>query len=150
MLSARDDPTTSDPLAKLADHGVKRHDVLIVGAGVAGLRAALAAHARGVDVAIVSKLHPVRSASHAANTGVLEGSDPQITLRRLLEAGDGLADRGSAERLARGVASALRDVALAGGITQGPLVGQRALQGLYGLVVRAAIPVYEELQLVEL
>ena len=158
MLSARDDPTTSDPFQRLADScpatreasGVKRHDVLVVGAGIAGLRAALAAHARGVDVAIVSKLHPVRSASHAANVGILAGSDPEITLRQLLEAGQGLAVRASSERLARGLAAAVRDVEGAGGIAHGPLVGQRALQGLYGLVVRAAIPVYEELQLVEL
>ena len=150
MLSARDDPTTSDPFGQLAAHGVKRHGVLIVGAGIAGLRAALAAHARGVDVAIVSKLHPVRSASHAASSGILAGSDHQITLRQLLDTGDGLAVRESAERLARGLAAALRDVEQAGGIACGPLVGQRALHGLHGLVVRAAIPVYEELQLVEL
>ncbi|MDY6776056.1 MAG: FAD-binding protein [Halobacteria archaeon] len=47
-----------------------KHDVLIVGAGGAGLRAAVAAHEAGADVAIVSKLHPVRSHTGAAEGGI--------------------------------------------------------------------------------
>jgi succinate dehydrogenase / fumarate reductase flavoprotein subunit len=46
------------------------HDVLVVGAGCAGMRAAIAAHDAGADVAIVSKLHPVRSHSGAAEGGI--------------------------------------------------------------------------------
>ena len=46
------------------------HDVLIVGAGLAGMRAALAATDLGVDVAVVSKVHPVRSHSNAAQGGI--------------------------------------------------------------------------------
>ena len=46
------------------------HDVLIVGAGLAGMRAALAAHERGANVAIISKVHPVRSHSNAAQGGI--------------------------------------------------------------------------------
>ena len=46
------------------------HDVLVVGAGLAGMRAALAAHQSGADVAIVSKVHPVRSHSNAAQGGI--------------------------------------------------------------------------------
>ena len=42
------------------------HDVLIIGAGLAGQRAALAAAQRGATVAIMSKVHPVRSHSVAA------------------------------------------------------------------------------------
>jgi succinate dehydrogenase / fumarate reductase flavoprotein subunit len=49
---------------------VHQHDVLIVGAGGAGLRAAVAAHEAGADVAIVSKLHPVRSHTGAAEGGI--------------------------------------------------------------------------------
>ena len=41
------------------------HDVLIVGAGLAGMRAALAAVEAGADVAVVTKVHPVRSHSNA-------------------------------------------------------------------------------------
>ncbi len=46
------------------------HDVLIVGAGLAGMRAAIEAHDLGADVAMVSKLHPVRSHSAAAEGGM--------------------------------------------------------------------------------
>ena len=46
------------------------HDVLIIGAGLAGQRAALAAAEAGVTVAIMSKVHPVRSHSVAAAGGI--------------------------------------------------------------------------------
>ncbi|MFC6614142.1 FAD-binding protein [Halopenitus salinus] len=46
------------------------HDVIVVGAGGAGLRAAISAQEAGADVAIVSKLHPVRSHTGAAEGGI--------------------------------------------------------------------------------
>jgi succinate dehydrogenase / fumarate reductase, flavoprotein subunit len=46
------------------------HDVLIIGAGLAGQRAALAAAQTGANVAIMSKVHPVRSHSVAAAGGI--------------------------------------------------------------------------------
>src|SRR5918998_2931891 len=46
------------------------HDVLIIGAGLAGQRAALAAARSGATVAILSKVHPVRSHSNAAAGGI--------------------------------------------------------------------------------
>lgn len=46
------------------------HDVLIIGAGLAGQRAALAAAQAGASVAIISKVHPVRSHSVAAAGGI--------------------------------------------------------------------------------
>ncbi|MCI4357828.1 MAG: FAD-binding protein [Thermoplasmata archaeon] len=49
---------------------MERHDVLVVGAGLAGQRAALAAIQAGRDVAILSKLHPLRSHSGAAQGGI--------------------------------------------------------------------------------
>lgn len=48
---------------------MKIHDVLIVGAGLAGMRAALAIPPE-LDVAIISKVHPVRSHSVAAQGGI--------------------------------------------------------------------------------
>jgi succinate dehydrogenase / fumarate reductase, flavoprotein subunit len=45
------------------------HDILIVGAGLAGMRAALAAPGN-LDVALISKVHPVRSHSVAAQGGI--------------------------------------------------------------------------------
>ncbi|MDY7081541.1 MAG: FAD-binding protein, partial [Halobacteria archaeon] len=49
---------------------MKKHDILIVGAGGAGLRAAVAAHEAGADVGIITKLHPVRSHTGAAEGGI--------------------------------------------------------------------------------
>jgi succinate dehydrogenase/fumarate reductase flavoprotein subunit len=46
------------------------HDVLVVGAGCAGMRAAIEAHDLGADVALLSKIHPVRSHSGAAEGGI--------------------------------------------------------------------------------
>jgi succinate dehydrogenase / fumarate reductase flavoprotein subunit len=46
------------------------HDVLVVGAGCAGMRAAIEAHDAGADVAMISKLHPTRSHSGAAEGGI--------------------------------------------------------------------------------
>jgi succinate dehydrogenase / fumarate reductase flavoprotein subunit len=46
------------------------HDVLVVGAGCAGMRAAIEAHDTGADVALISKIHPVRSHSGAAEGGI--------------------------------------------------------------------------------
>jgi succinate dehydrogenase / fumarate reductase flavoprotein subunit len=52
------------------DTGEASHDVLVVGAGLAGMRAAIAASVAGADVAIVSKLHPTRAHSGAAAGGM--------------------------------------------------------------------------------
>jgi succinate dehydrogenase / fumarate reductase, flavoprotein subunit len=49
---------------------MERHEVVVVGAGLAGQRAALAAVQAGRDVAVVSKLHPLRSHSGAAQGGI--------------------------------------------------------------------------------
>ena len=49
---------------------MRSHDVVVVGAGLAGQRAALAAVEAGKDVALVSKLHPLRSHSGAAQGGI--------------------------------------------------------------------------------
>ena len=46
------------------------HDILIVGAGLAGLRAALESIEAGKNTAILSKVHPVRSHSCAAQGGI--------------------------------------------------------------------------------
>src|SRR5262249_10399259 len=46
------------------------HGALIIGAGLAGQRAALAAAQKGASVAIMSKVHPVRSHSVAAAGGI--------------------------------------------------------------------------------
>jgi succinate dehydrogenase / fumarate reductase flavoprotein subunit len=47
-----------------------KHDVVVVGAGLAGMRAAVEAFEVGADVAVISKIHPVRSHSGAAEGGI--------------------------------------------------------------------------------
>ncbi|OGP99450.1 MAG: fumarate reductase (quinol) flavoprotein subunit [Deltaproteobacteria bacterium RBG_19FT_COMBO_46_12] len=46
------------------------HDILIIGGGLAGLRAAVEAKKGGREVAILSKVHPLRSHSVAAQGGI--------------------------------------------------------------------------------
>ncbi|MBM4355126.1 MAG: FAD-binding protein [Deltaproteobacteria bacterium] len=46
------------------------HDVVVVGAGGAGLRAAIAVNQKNVNVAVLTKVHPVRSHSGAAQGGI--------------------------------------------------------------------------------
>jgi succinate dehydrogenase / fumarate reductase, flavoprotein subunit len=47
-----------------------QHDVVVIGGGLAGMRAAVQAAEGGADVAIISKMHPVRSHSGAAQGGI--------------------------------------------------------------------------------
>jgi len=53
------------------------HDVLIIGAGLAGQRAAYAAVDAGASTAILSKVHPVRSHSNAAAGGINAALNPE-------------------------------------------------------------------------
>ena len=46
------------------------HDVIVVGGGLSGLRAAIEAKRAGVDVAVLSQVHPARSHSGAAQGGI--------------------------------------------------------------------------------
>jgi succinate dehydrogenase / fumarate reductase flavoprotein subunit len=47
-----------------------KHDIIVVGGGLAGMRAAVEAAELGANVAVVSKMHPVRSHSGAAQGGI--------------------------------------------------------------------------------
>jgi succinate dehydrogenase/fumarate reductase flavoprotein subunit len=49
---------------------IPEHDVVVVGAGCAGMRAAIEAFDAGASVGVVSKLHPTRSHSGAAEGGI--------------------------------------------------------------------------------
>jgi len=49
---------------------VYEHDILVIGGGLAGMRAAITAQQMGADVAMISKVHPVRSHSNAAQGGI--------------------------------------------------------------------------------
>jgi len=90
--------------------GFPHHDVLIIGGGLSGLRAAVAAHEGGSDVAVLSKVYPIRSHSGAAQGGVNAalGNHPEghdDTWQRhafdTIKGADYLADQPRAEVLAR-------------------------------------------------
>ncbi len=79
------------------------HDVVIVGGGGAGLRAAIAANEEGADVAIVTKLHPVRSHTGAAEGGInavlREGDEVEMHVEDTMKGSDYLADAPAVETL---------------------------------------------------
>jgi succinate dehydrogenase / fumarate reductase flavoprotein subunit len=86
------------------------HQLLVVGGGLAGLRAAIAAADGGLDVAIISRVHPVRSHSGAAQGGINaalgndEGSRDDTWEKHAFDTvkgSDYLADQDAAETLAR-------------------------------------------------
>ena len=85
---------------------VFEHDVLIVGAGLAGLRAA-AEVAGKTDVALLSKVYPTRSHSGAAQGGIaaaLENEEPdswEWHMYDTVKGGDYLSDQDAAEILAK-------------------------------------------------
>src|ERR671918_437766 len=82
-----------------------RHDVLVIGAGLAGQRAALAAAQEGVAVAIVSKVHPVRSHSNAAQGGInaalQEGDSWESHASDTVKGSDYLGDQDAIEIMCR-------------------------------------------------
>jgi succinate dehydrogenase / fumarate reductase flavoprotein subunit len=79
------------------------HDVIVVGAGGAGLRAAVAANEEGADVALVSKLHPVRSHTGAAEGGInavlREGDSFESHAKDTMKGSDYLGDAPAIETL---------------------------------------------------
>jgi succinate dehydrogenase / fumarate reductase flavoprotein subunit len=83
-----------------------KHDVVVVGGGLAGMRAAVEAAEAGADVAIVSKMHPVRSHSGAAQGGInaalgnREDDSPESHAFDCVKGSDYLGDQDSIEAMA--------------------------------------------------
>ena len=84
------------------------HEILVVGGGLAGLRAAIEAKSRGRDVAVLGMLYPVRSHSVAAQGGInaaLGNADPADNIERhafdTVKGADFLADQDAVEVLCR-------------------------------------------------
>ena len=148
------------------------HDVLIVGAGLAGMRAALAARQAGADVAVISKVHPVRSHSNAAQGGInaaLEhaGDDWRDHAYDTVKGSDYLGDQDAIEVMCReagseviqmehyGVTFSRDDEGRLGTRAFGgqgkartffvaDFTGQALLHVLYEQIMRAGVRVYEE------
>ena len=83
-----------------------KHDIVVVGGGLAGMRAAVEAAEAGADVAIVSKMHPVRSHSGAAQGGInaalgnREDDSPESHAFDCVKGSDYLGDQDSIEAMA--------------------------------------------------
>ncbi|MSQ32123.1 MAG: FAD-binding protein [Dehalococcoidia bacterium] len=87
---------------------VLEHEVLVIGAGLAGLRAAIEAKHKGADVAVITKVYPVRSHSNAAQGGINasmgeEGSDDSWEVHAFdtVKGSDYLGDQDAIEAMCR-------------------------------------------------
>ncbi|MGO9061690.1 MAG: FAD-dependent oxidoreductase [Candidatus Binataceae bacterium] len=90
---------------------MQEFDVLVIGGGAAGLRAAIAAKQAGVKVALLTKVHPLRT-----NTGLAQGGinaplgkddSPEAYAGDILQAGDGLCDPGVVQAFTQQAADAV-------------------------------------------
>ncbi|GAB5494470.1 MAG: succinate dehydrogenase flavoprotein subunit [Phototrophicaceae bacterium] len=92
---------------------IHKHEVIIVGAGGAGLMAALYASKGGADVAVVSKLYPTRSHTGAAQGGIsaalgnLDEDKPIYHAYDTVKGGDYLTDQHAAMVLAENAIDAV-------------------------------------------
>src|SRR6187549_3590356 len=92
---------------------IHKHEAIIVGAGGAGLMAALYASKGGADVAVVSKLYPTRSHTGAAQGGIsaalgnLDDDAPIYHAYDTVKGGDYLTDQNAALVLAENAIDAV-------------------------------------------
>jgi succinate dehydrogenase / fumarate reductase flavoprotein subunit len=148
------------------------YDVLVIGAGLAGMRAAIAAHEQGASVALLTKVHPVRSHSNAAQGGINaaltdRGDHWEDHAFETIKGSDYLCDQDAVEVLAQEAGRDIIALEHMGVIfnrnEEGRLgtrrfggqkrartffvsdfTGQAMLHVLYEQVMQAKIPVYEE------
>lgn len=148
-----------------------KHSVVIVGAGIAGMRAALAATERGADVALISKVHPLRTQAGTSQGGInaalREGDSVELHATDTVKGADYLADQHAVELLTgaaprevialdhwgvpfnRDGAGRL-DARHLGGAARpracfvDDMTGHAVLQILYEQVLKASIRTYEE------
>jgi succinate dehydrogenase / fumarate reductase, flavoprotein subunit len=147
------------------------HDVVVLGAGLAGMRAALEAARCGVNVGIVSKVHPVRSHSGAAQGGInaalAPGDSWEIHAFDTIKGSDYLADQDAVEIMCREAPQDIIELEHMGVIFYrddegklgtrafggaskartyfvGDITGQALLYTLYDQILKAGVKVYEE------
>ncbi|RTH32320.1 succinate dehydrogenase flavoprotein subunit [Thermus scotoductus] len=93
-----------------------KHEVIVVGAGGAGLATALYAAREGADVAVVSKLYPTRSHTGAAQGGIgaalgnVEEDHWEWHMFDTVKGGDYLTDQDAAEVFAKEVIEAVLEL----------------------------------------
>ena len=148
------------------------HDILIIGAGLAGLRAAVEGVRKGMNVAVVSKVHPVRSHSNAAQGGINapltdRGDDWEGHAYDTIKGSDFLADQDAVEMMSREAGDAVIELERMGVIFTrgedgklgsrrfggqkvartffvGTITGSALLHVLYEQSVKLGLNVYEE------
>src|ERR1044071_1469315 len=149
------------------------YDVLVVGAGCAGMRAAIEAHDAGADVGVISKLHPTRSHSGAAEGGINAAlgnaaeDSPETHAFDTVKGSDYLGDQDAIEIFTREAPADIYQLEHwgaffsrreAGKLAQRPfgaagsprtvyaadITGHVLIQVLYEQLVKRDIPVYEE------
>ncbi len=151
---------------------VYSYDVVVIGAGLAGMRSALSAHQQGASVAVLTKVHPVRSHSNAAQGGINaaltdRGDAWEEHAFDTVKGSDYLGDQDAVEILAEEAGKDIIALEHMGVIfnrnEEGRLgtrrfggqkrartffvsdfTGQAMLQVLYEQVLKARIPVFEE------
>jgi len=153
---------------------IERHDVIVVGGGGAGLRAAIEAHNRGVDVAIVSLAYPSRSHTVAAEGGISaalrEDDSWEVHAWDTVKGSDFLADQDAVELMIRLAPKTLRELdhwgaaynrAEDGRLAQRPFggmsyprtayiadhTGHALLHTLYEQAIARGIPIYDEVNI---
>lgn len=144
-------------------------DVLVIGGGGAGLRAAIEAARRGCSVGLVSKEHPLRSTTSCTGGGinaVLRNADPTDTVDKFIAdtiiGGDYLGDSDAIAFFAKEAAAAVKELDLfgvpffrneEGKIAQSQAGGASAPRACWTLGHAIAHSLYEQLmrqQIVEL
>jgi succinate dehydrogenase flavoprotein subunit len=148
-----------------------QHDVLVVGAGLAGMRAALEAARAGADVAVLTKVYPLRSHSVAAQGGINAalGDDDSWETHAFdtVKGSDYLGDQDAIETMCREATSDIIELEHMGAvfsrrpdgrIAQRPfggggfprtcyvadITGQALLHSLHDQVLKHNVPVYDE------
>lgn len=109
---------------------------MIVGGGIAGLRAAWEAARAGLQVAVISKTHPLHSDSVLAGDGLPVAAGAELWAKRTaetLDAGDGLADRIGVEQLCQAAPAVLQELEALGCfcINDGLASGRQVQRTLY-------------------
>ncbi|MBF0628027.1 MAG: FAD-binding protein [Magnetococcales bacterium] len=156
---------------------MQSHDLIIVGAGLAGMRAALEGVKAGIDVAIVTKIHPLRSHSCAAQGGINAAINPQDSRDShafdTVKGADYIGDEDAIELMCHEAPEAILEMDRMGtpfSRIEGGLIAQRAFGGasfnrtcyaadrtgqvllhtLWEQLVKAQVKVYEECSVMRL
>ena len=156
---------------------MRSHDLIIVGAGLAGMRAALEGVKAGIDVAIISKIHPLRSHSCAAQGGINAAINPEDSRDShtfdTVKGADYIGDEDAIQLMCQEAPEAILEMdrmgtpfsRLEGGlIAQRPFggasfdrtcyaadrTGQVLLHTLWEQLVKAGVKVYEEFSVLQL